>query len=120
MTSLMWIPMGCGGASLTWRPALADQIVDSVEFEDSAQMINVKDRHVVATALAAGAAWVVTDDGALRSEIAGSGLDLEPLDGDAFAMRLWEVSLAAVSEVVQSLIAKRRRPGVLPSEMAAQ
>lgn len=83
-------------------------------------MINVKDRHVVAAALAAGATWVVTDDGTLRSEIAGSGLDLEPLDGDAFVARLWDESPADVGEVIDSLIAKRHRPTVSPREMATQ
>jgi len=83
-------------------------------------MINVNDRHVVAAALAAEATWVVTDDGALRSELAGSGLDLEPLDGNAFVLHLWEASPTDMVDVVQSLIAKRCRPAVSPSEMAAQ
>lgn len=74
------------------RAALADQIVGPEGFEGSVPMINVKDRHVVAAALAAGATWVVTDDGTLRSEIAGSGLDLEPLDGDVFVARLGRVA----------------------------
>ncbi len=102
------------------RAALADQIVDPAGFEGSAEMINVNDRHVVAAALAVGATWVVTDDGALRSEIAGSGLNLQPLDGNAFVLHLWEVSPTDMAEVVHSLIAKRRRPAVSPSEMAAQ
>lgn len=63
---------------------------------------------------------MVTDDGALRSEIAASGLHLEPLDGNAFVMRRWEALPADVSEVVHALIAKRRRPVVSPTEMAAQ
>lgn len=107
------------------RAALADQTIDVTGFVGVADMINTdmintKDRHVVAAGLVAEATWVVTDDGALRSEIAGSGLGLEPLDGNAFVMRLWESSPAEVSEVVHSLVAKRRRPAVLPSEMAAQ
>ncbi len=102
------------------RAALADQTIDVTGFVGVAGMINAKDRHVVAAALAAEATRVVTDDGALRSEIEGSGLDLEPLDGNAFAMRLWEASPADVSEVVQSLIAKRHRPAVSPQEIATQ
>lgn len=102
------------------RAALADQTIDATGFLDGTQMINAKDRHVLAAALAAEAAWVVTDDATLRSEIVGSGLDLEPLDGNTFAMRLWEASPADVSEVAQSLIAKRRRPPVSPHQMAAQ
>lgn len=100
------------------RTALVDQTIDATGFVGAADMINAKDRHVVAAGLAAEATWVVTDDGALRSEIEGSGLDLEPLDGNAFAIRLWEASPADVSEVVHSLIAKRRRPAVSPQEIA--
>jgi hypothetical protein len=102
------------------RAALTDQILDTAGFVGVADTINAKDRHVVAAGLIAEATWVVTDDGPLRSEIARSGLDVEPLDGNAFVLRLWEASPADVSEVVHSLIGKRRRPAVSATEMARQ
>ncbi len=102
------------------RDALADQTVDTEVVDGVPDTINAKDRHVVAAALAAEAIVVVTNDDALRSEIAASGLDLEPLNGDAFVMRLWEASSAEVGEVVDALIAKRRRRPVTPTEMAEQ
>lgn len=102
------------------RAALADQTVDTSRFVGGAEIINAEDRHVVAAALAAEATCLVTNDNALRSEIAGSGLTLEPLDGNALVLRLWDASPADVSEVVDALIAKRRRRPVSPKSMAAQ
>ncbi len=101
------------------RAAIVDQTVDARESVGLVEMINAKDRHVVAAALATEATWVVTNDKALRSEIAGAGLNLEPLDGNAFVLRLWEASPGNVSEVVDSLIAKRHRRPVSPTAMAA-
>lgn len=83
-------------------------------------MINAKDHHVVAAALTAEATCLVTNDNALRSEIAGSGLNIDPLDGNAFVSRMWEASPTDVSDVIDALIAKRRRPPVSPALMAAQ
>lgn len=102
------------------RAALADQTIDTGMIDGLPDTINTKDRHVIAAALAAEATVVVTNDNALRSEIAASGLDLEPLDSDTFAMRLWEASPADVGEVVDALVAKRRRRPVSPEEMAEQ
>lgn len=102
------------------RAALADQTIDTGVADGVPDTINTKDRHVIAAALAAEATVVVTNDNALRSEIAASGLGLEPLDSDTFAMRLWEASPADVREVVDALVAKRRRRPVSPEEMAEQ
>lgn len=102
------------------RIALADQIIDPAGLTRLAEGINTKDRHVVAAALAAEATWMVTNDGQLRAEIDDSALGLESLDGNAFAMRLWNASSADVSDVILALIAKRHRQPVSPTEMAAQ
>ncbi len=102
------------------RASLADQTIETGVLDGVPDTINTKDRHVIAAALAAEATVVVTNDNALRSEIAASGLGLEPLDADTFAMRLWEASPADVREVVDALVAKRRRRPVLPEEMAEQ
>lgn len=102
------------------RAALADQTVDTKGLVAVAGAVNAKDRHIVAAALAAEATCLVTNDNALRSEVEGSGLDLEPLDGNDFVMRLWDASPAEVSEVIGALIAKRLRRPVSPTEMAAQ
>lgn len=102
------------------RAALDDQTVDTEVVDGVSDTINAKARHVIATALAVEAAVVVTNDKALRSEIAESNVDLEPLDGAAFAMRLWEASPADLGEVVGAMIAKRNRRPVSPAEMAEQ
>lgn len=103
------------------RAALADQTVD-VDAAGFARVvaINAKDHHVVIAALAAEATCLVTNDNALRSEITGSGLSIEALDGDAFVLRIWEASPISVSEVIDALIAKRRRPPVSPASMAVR
>ncbi len=102
------------------RAALADQIIDSVASAGVVETINPKDRHVVAAALASEASVLVTADGALRAEIGRSELGLEPLDGDTFAVRLWEASPADVDAVVLSMVTKRRRRTVSPVEMVEQ
>lgn len=101
--------------------ALAEQTIDAATTDLGVPtMINAKDRHVVAAAMAAEATCVVTNDEALRGEITESGIGLEPLDGDAFALRLWQDSPLEVGGVVEALIAKRRGHPVSPSLMAAQ
>lgn len=102
------------------RAALTDQIIDTSVVGGVPDTINAKDRHVVAAAVAAEATIVVSNDAVLRSEIAASVLDLDPLDADTFAMRLWEESPTDVTEVIDALIAKRRRRPLSPPEMAGQ
>lgn len=102
------------------RVALADQTVDPTGLVGVADAINTNDRHVVAAALATEAAFVVTNDRVLRTEIASSGVKLHPLDGATFAMRLWDAAPADVSGVIDALITKRRRRPLSPREMAAQ
>lgn len=70
------------------RLALAEQTIDATTVVGVPELINAKDRHVVAAAMAAEATRVVTNDEALRGEITESGIGLEPLDGNAFALRL--------------------------------
>ncbi|MGH9178742.1 MAG: hypothetical protein ACRD0N_09340 [Acidimicrobiales bacterium] len=62
----------------------------------------------------------MTEDGALRTEIEAMGIGVEPLGGDAFAVRPWAASPAGVDETIRHLIAKRRQRPVAAPEMAAQ
>lgn len=101
------------------RVALADQVVDTTE-ATVPEAVNAKDRHVVAAALAGEAEFVVTEDGGLRTEIAAAVVGVEPLDGDAFAMRLWTAAPGGVDEAIRHLIVKRRRRPVSAPQMAAQ
>lgn len=102
------------------RTVLEDQTVDTSSVPNLPATINTKDRHVVAAALAAEAAVVVTNDTDLRSEIAGSRLDLESLDGDTFVLRLWDASPGDVSAVIDAMISKRHRRPLSDAQMAAQ
>lgn len=92
------------------RVALADQTIDTAMAGMVPDAINAKDRHVVAAALIAEASVVVTYDSSLRSELAAADLDVEPVDGDTFVMRLWEESPSDVSGVIEALVEKRQRP----------
>ncbi len=62
----------------------------------------------------------MTEDDRLRTQIPAACIGVEPLDGDAFAMRLWDSSPAGVDEAIRQMIAKRRRLPVSEPEMAAQ
>ncbi|HUR23537.1 MAG TPA: PIN domain-containing protein [Acidimicrobiales bacterium] len=101
------------------RLALADHAVETTEAEVP-EAINPKDRHVVGAALAAEATLLVTEDTALRREIDAARIGVEPVDVDAFAVRLWTASPAGVDETIHRLIAKRRRRPISEAEMAAQ
>ncbi|HET7486815.1 MAG TPA: PIN domain-containing protein [Acidimicrobiales bacterium] len=101
------------------RAALEDHIVDTAGTE-LGDAINAKDHHVVAAAIAGEAACLVTEDATLRREVAASGHAIEPLGGDAFALRLWSASPGDVDAVIRDLVAKRRRRPVTPVEMARQ
>src|SRR4051794_28103581 len=49
------------------RAALADQIIDTHSAEDELELVNAKDRHVVAAALLGEAGTVVSNDRTLRA-----------------------------------------------------
>ncbi len=102
------------------RTALADQTVDPAPIDEVPEVINVKDRHVVAAAMIGGADMLVTNDAALRAEVAQTELSVEPVDGDSFATRLYERSPEEVDGVIDALIAKRRIRPVSKDEMVDQ
>ena len=103
------------------RIALADQTIDTAAtVTDVPDIINQKDRHIVAAAQAAVAEVVVTNDTALRSEIDRASLDLTPLSIDAFGELLWEKMPERVDETIRTLIAKRHRQPITPENMADQ
>jgi hypothetical protein len=102
------------------RNAHGDHLIALGNLQAVPAVINPKDRHVVAAAIDAEATMVVTSDRRLRDQIAASKLGIEPLTGDAFAMRLWTEAPAEVGVVIESLIAKRQRRPVTGDEMADQ
>ncbi len=50
----------------------------------------------------------MTEDDRLRTQIPAACIGVKPLDGDAFAIRLWDSSPAGVDEAIRQMIAKRR------------
>lgn len=99
------------------RDALDDHVVDPSSLDDVPEAINLKDRHVIAAAVAGGASVVVTNDGRLRSETETANVDLLPMSADAFAAHLWQLTPEAVDEVINTLVAKRTRRPVTVDEL---
>jgi len=98
------------------REALEDHLVDG-EAVEVPELINLKDRHVVGSAIHGDATVIVTHDRRLRSEIDVATPDLQAVDVDEFSMQLWASSPAGVSAVVDAMVHKRQRPPVRRSEV---
>lgn len=102
------------------RHVLDDHIIDIASAAAVPAGINAKDRHVVACAIEAEAALVVTNDRALRTEITTARIGIAAVDGDKLALELCEAAPEAVRAVIEALAAKRRHPPVTVAEMADQ
>lgn len=93
------------------RRALALHIRDDADEGDAVESINMKDRHVIAAALANAADVIVTNDRRLRREVAALGRPLGAVSADDFAVGLLGHDRDAVEQVIDDLVAKRvRRP----------
>ena len=79
--------------------------------------INVKDHHIVATALDAEAHVVVTNDRRLRREITGLGLSLTASTADTFAVELAERDPETIEDVIAVLVSKRVQRPVTREEL---
>lgn len=90
------------------RDFLNDQIIEVGDLDAVADVVNEKDRHVVAAAIEAGADVVVTNDRRLRDEIERSGLPIRPMSADDLGGLLYTNDHDAVSQVLDTLLAKRR------------
>lgn len=99
------------------RDALEDHLVDPGSLDDVPEVINPKDRHVIAAALAGEASIVVTDDKRLRAETESADLDLVAMSADDFAAHLWELMPDDVDEVINTVVAKRTKRPVTPEEL---
>ena len=97
--------------------ALDDHVVDPGSLDNVAEVINPKDRHVIASALVGEASVVVTNDGRLRSETATAHVDLVPMSADTFAANLWQLMPEGVDEVISTLVAKRTMRPVTVDEL---
>lgn len=99
------------------QDALEDHLIDSDPLGDLPEVINPKDRHVVAAALTGEASVVVSNDRKLRTEIATANLGLDAMSGDDFATDLWQRMPDDVDEVISVLVAKRSKRPVTPEEL---
>jgi hypothetical protein len=101
------------------RDALADHVIDA-DPSAAPDAINAKDRHVVAAALIAGAAVLVSNDNALRQQINGAAMALRAVTLDDFGLELCEQSADGVNEAIDALVTKRLRPPVTREAMLAK
>jgi len=102
------------------RTALADNIIDTEPRPSEPAAINAKDRHVALAALGGHADLVATNDADLRVQIGPGKFAFGAVSGDDFVAELWASSPAEVALVIDSLIAKRRTPPIMPERMAEQ
>ena len=77
--------------------------------DDDLQSINPKDRHVAAIAIAQHAAVIVTNDRRLRREANALGTPLRAVPADEFACQLLEREPEHIQDVIDTLVAKRKR-----------
>lgn len=99
------------------RDALEDHLVDPGPLGDVPEIINPKDRHVIAAALAGEAGIVVTNDARLRAETEHADVGLVPMSGDDFGAHLWTLMPDDVDAVIRRLVAKRTKRPVTAEEL---
>ena len=99
------------------REALDDQLVDPGSVDEGSPVINPKDRHVIAAALAGEASIVVSNDKRLRAETESADLGLLAMSADDFATHLWTLAPDDVDEVINTLVAKRTKQPVTAHDL---
>lgn len=99
------------------REALDDHLIDPGSPGDLPELINPKDRHVIAAALAGEASIVVTNDKRLRDETWSADLGLVAMSADDFAAHLWELMPDDVDAVIRTLVVKRMKRPVTDEEL---
>lgn len=83
-------------------------------------VVNVKDRHVAAVALASEADVVVSNDRRLRREINRLDRPLGAVTADDLMLGLYEADRDGVDEVLATMVAKRLRRPVTRAELIGQ
>lgn len=99
------------------RDALDDQLIEPDSVDDAPKVINPKDRHVIAAALAGEASIVVSNDERLRAETESADLGLLAMSADDFATHLWTFAPDDVDEVISTLVAKRTKQPVTAHDL---
>lgn len=91
------------------RDFLQGHIVGVGDLDAPTGVINDKDRHVVAAAIAARADVLVTNDRRLRAEVGRSALAIRPLALDEPGEQPWHDDPRGVTQVLDAPLARRRR-----------
>lgn len=99
------------------RRALEDNVVDAGSLDVVPEVINPKDRHVIASALAGEASIVVSNDKRLRSETEDADIGLVAMSADGFVAHLLELVPDDVEAVITTLVAKRTKRPVTTEEL---
>lgn len=98
------------------RDVLEGHVVDG-DPTDVSELVNAKDRHVVAAALAGEAVILVTNDGHLRDEVDRALPALRAISLDDFAVDLWHRSPEGISAVTGALVSKRTKPSITRDDL---
>jgi hypothetical protein len=87
---------------------------------DAVVVVNIKDRHVAALAIAAHADVVVSNDRRLRRQLGLLTPPVSAADADRFALLLLHQDRDAMNEALAAMVAKRRRRPVTRGELIDQ
>lgn len=87
---------------------------------EAVAVVNVKDRHVAAAALAAAADVVVSNDRRLRRQIDRLGPPLRAVSGDELMVGLYDADRDGIDTVIDVMVAKRVRRPLTRDELIGQ
>lgn len=87
---------------------------------EAVAVVNVKDRHVAAVAVATEADVVVSNDRRLRRQIDRLGTPLRAVSGDEFMVDLLDNDRDGIDTVIDVMVAKRVRRPVTRDELTGQ
>lgn len=102
------------------RTVLALHTHPDAAVTDVVRTVNTKDRHVAAVAVAVEGAVVASNDRRLRGQLARLIPAVDAFTADDFAVSLLDHDADLVNEVLDSMVAKRRRRPVSRRELIDQ
>lgn len=102
------------------RTTLKFHIRPDAEITNAVEVVNAKDRHVAALAMAVDVDVAATNDRRLRRQLQDLDPPVPGVTADEFAVRLLERNRDKMDQVLDVMVAKRRRRPVTRDELVAQ
>src|SRR5918996_541698 len=113
-------PEALGRRARQVRTVLAFHTRPDPVVTDAVVVVNTKDRHVAALAIAAHADVVVSNDRRLRRQLGQLSPPVSAADADRFALLLLHQDRDAINEALAAMVAKRQRRPVSRWELVDQ